>query len=89
MMTIDKTFAGIRKFIVRRFAKMFFQWVLLLSEGLQKCSSNGYCYCQKVCKRINVTSTVKLNSFVWFATNWQTYQRSAAAKCLSVSQSLE
>ena len=28
MMTIDKTFVGMRKFSVRRFANMFFQWVL-------------------------------------------------------------
>ena len=48
MTTIDKTFAGMRKFSVRRFANMFFQWVLLLTEGLQA---------------YKVTSTVKLNTF--------------------------
>ena len=43
MTTIDKTFAGMRKFHVRRFAKMFFQWVLLLTEGLYAYKCDLHC----------------------------------------------
>ena len=68
MTTIDKTFAGMRKFHVRRFAKMFFQWVLLLTEGLYAYKCDLHCEGEIL--------------FVWFATNWQTYQHSAAGKCL-------
>jgi hypothetical protein len=43
MTIIDKTFAGMRKFSVRRFANMFFQWVLLLTEGLYAYKCDLHC----------------------------------------------